>query len=87
MASPSVTQWKTLRHPDYWGALLGIQVIDPDGWRFEYNNLQPQDYDMPINLREFLLRVTPSTCQFKNIELLGLISSLVYELTEKNKDV
>ena len=47
------------RRPAEWCELLGVEMIDDDGWRGR--NEQP--YDMPCGLEEFMIRVSESTIQ------------------------
>ena len=48
---------KLILTPDEWSAVLGVRVVDPDGWR-GHNG---RDWTDPISLREFVKRCWPST--------------------------
>jgi len=46
----------TRRSPQAWAALIGIEIIEPDGWHQDDKQL-----DIPISFSEFFLRTTNST--------------------------
>jgi len=50
-----VFKWMTLL-PIEWGQILGVEVLDPDGWRREQ-----ADFDAPTVLMDYVRRVTTST--------------------------
>ena len=43
--------------PDEWCAILGVRVLDPDGWRGENG----RDWADAVGLAEFVRRCWPST--------------------------
>jgi hypothetical protein len=47
--------------PSDWCAILGVRVIDPDGWRGK----DPKPFDEPVGLDEFVRRCWPSTLGFE----------------------
>src|SRR5690606_12339109 len=49
-----------LRHPDEWAELHGFRILDPDGWRGPYADIE---YDTPITEEEFMRRATVCTIQ------------------------
>lgn len=52
--------------PETWSALLGVIVMDPDGWRSRTLNHPPKDWYDPIRLPEFLDRAMPSTVKHED---------------------
>lgn len=48
------------RLPEEWEKLLGIEIIDPDGW--DRQNLG-HDWEIPLTAREFLDKADVSTCR------------------------
>ena len=49
-----------IKHPpEHWERLLGIEVMDPDGWRA--NML---DWEVPITREDFLNRAASSTTRY-----------------------
>ena len=42
--------------PDDWCAILGVRMLDPDGWRRD-----DKPYGEPVKLAEFVRRCWPST--------------------------
>jgi hypothetical protein len=48
-----------------WAQLVGVQIIDPDGWRKNAKigelPIPPRSMDDEIGLEEFLWRLSPST--------------------------
>ena len=54
-----------LKLPDEWCEILGVVVLDPDGWRFKHRNLEPKDWKEPITESEFTSRRMWSTTMLK----------------------
>jgi hypothetical protein len=59
-----------LRTPTLWSAIFKLRIVDPDGWRV---NGVMKDFDMPLSEKDFLSRMSVSTCQFSegSIELVN----------------
>jgi hypothetical protein len=55
----------TLRTPTEWASLLGIHILDPDGWR----GTMRKDFGEPITAREFDQRVWKCTIRCDKPEL------------------
>ena len=51
---------KMVLPPPDWCAILGVRVIDSDGWRQD-----EKSFDEPIELAEFVRRCWPSTLGFE----------------------
>lgn len=43
--------------PEEFEKILGVTILDPDGW----NRRDPEDFDRPITIYEFLDKMIPST--------------------------
>jgi len=52
--------------PEAWAALLGVIILDPDGWRSPTQSYLPKDWEAPLELREFLGRALPSTMKMED---------------------
>lgn len=63
------TEDQTLKTPEAWAKEQGITILDPDGWRGEWN----KDFDEPISQEEFHRRMQISTCMVKIRNEKGLI--------------
>lgn len=60
-----------LKRPEEWEPIVGVQIVDPDGWRKD-----GKPFDEPITRREFEERAAPSTVrpiaiQAKGSEIIG----------------
>ena len=53
--------------PSEWEKLIGVDILDPDGWKFEHGDgdYKPKNFDVPIDRVEFLFRASWSTVQYK----------------------
>ena len=60
-----VFKWMTLL-PIEWGYILGVEVLDPDGWRRER-----ADFDAPTVLKDYVRRAVVSTVQMSPDNDLG----------------
>lgn len=47
--------------PQEWGCRLNVRILDPDGWRHGVKGYPPQDFNLPIGLTEFIVRLSYST--------------------------
>ena len=47
--------------PEQWCAILGLRMIDPDGW-----NKYEEDYSVPVDLPGFYSRAASSTMGFED---------------------
>jgi hypothetical protein len=56
----NVLRWLVLRPVD-WCDILGVRVIDPDGWR----GSRAKPYEDPLPMREFVNRCFSSTMVFE----------------------
>lgn len=52
-----------LRTPQEWCDLLGIEVLDADGWRWDN-----KPWDEPITEEEFVARSADCTIRFRRLE-------------------
>ena len=52
------------RTPSEWEELLGIEIIDPDGWDRRAETFA-NDWKIPLTVREFLEKSDKSTCFFR----------------------
>lgn len=43
-------------HPDFWSAMYGVRILDPDGWRRD-----GKDFDEPLTFDEWRDRMLEST--------------------------
>lgn len=58
-----------LKRPDDWGDEIGVNVLDPDGWRAD-----GMSFETPITREEFMRRVVSSTCAWTKGALERLIN-------------
>lgn len=69
------------KSPEMWATEFGIQVMDPDGWRFDQRHsgkvVYPhRSYYDPITLSEFSARMMVSTCTWSERSLENMSIAL-----------
>ena len=52
--------------PSGWEALMGVTIMDPDGWRTRTQSYEPRPFNDPVRLPEFLGRALPSTLRMED---------------------
>lgn len=57
--------------PQEWCRELGVQIMDPDGWRSKCGVFEPKSFDEPITKHEFRVREGVSTVRLKPYAQLG----------------